>query len=117
MSKPAGAIEVLEASFKYQIWEDIEPKQAKEILDYIERLEHKIGELENAQLRWIPASMPCPMINCYIIIEWHHKDDDESYSQYDISYVNDDNEKQIDKNCEPYKVITRYMMLPQDLFN
>lgn len=117
VSKPKNAIEVLEASYKYQTWEDIEPKQAKAILDYIEKLEHKIAKLENTQLHWIPASSLCPITNCYIIIKWHHKDDDESYSQYDILYVNDDNERQIDKNCEPYKIVTKYIILPPDLFN
>ena len=69
MSKPAGAIEVLEASFKYQTWEDIEPKQAKEILDYIERLEHKIGELENQQSSgWISVDDRMPNIYQEVLI-------------------------------------------------
>lgn len=69
MSKPAGAIEVLETSYKYQTWEDIEPKQAKEILDYIERLEHKIGELENKQSSgWISVDDRMPNVYQEVLI-------------------------------------------------
>jgi len=69
MSKPAGAIEVLENCFMYQFPKNLEPAQAKSILDYIERLEHKIGELENQQSSdWISVEDRLPNVYQEVLI-------------------------------------------------
>jgi len=117
MSKPEKSIEVLENCFMYQFPKNLEPAQAKSILDYIERLEHKIGELENEQLYWSPVSLSLPIENCYVAVMWHYKDDDESNLYYDITVLRDGDNRLYTQDRDPNKIVTHYMMLPTGLFD